>query len=90
MVTSSDCETQLSIDMNYTLENEVKDITQFLQGQEIAWLDAVADDTNAADSTVATSETEPCALSLDPIHPIDCQMICDIKAIASRLASKSH
>ena len=49
-------------------------------------------DSDATDSATipAATDSDATAVSLDPTHPIDHQMICDIKAIASRLASKSH
>ena len=51
-----------------------------------------AADSSATDSATisAITESDSTAVSLDPPNPIDHQMICDIKAIASRLASKSH
>ena len=50
-------------------------IQQYLEEQQVAWEDV--------SSTGAV-------LSLDPPKPIDHQMICDIQAIAGRLASKAR
>jgi len=50
-------------------------IQQFLEEQQVAWEDATSTETD---------------LSLDPPQSIDHQMICDIQAIAGRLASKSR
>ena len=70
-----------------------------MQEQEVAWQDATnpddqATDAGTTDSNSATSvlatDSDNTAVNLDPPHPIDHQMICDIKTIASRLASKSH
>ena len=63
----------------------------FLQEQEVACQDATCfiTDTHAANTTA--TQTDVTVVSLDPPHPIDeQQMICDIRAIASRLASKAH
>ena len=80
--TDSDCE-------------ETESIDQFLQEQDMAWHDATSPatiDSNATDAntTVAAIDSDAVAAGLDPPHPIDDQMICDIKAIANRLASKAH
>ena len=58
-------------------EVEPECIEEFLEQQQQAWEDA----------TNCTEDTEG---YLDPTHPIDESMICDIKAIASRLASKAQ
>ena len=80
--TDSDCE-------------ETECIDKFLQEQEMAWHDATSPatvDSNVTDAatTVAAIDSDVTAAGLDPPHPIDDQIICDIKAIASRLASKAH
>ena len=56
-------------------EVEAECLEEFLEQQQQAWEDAT------------TTDTEGC---LDPTHPIDEQMMCDIKALASRLASKAQ
>ena len=58
-------------------EVESECIEEFLEQQQEAWEDA----TNRTDDTEGY---------LDPTHPIDESMICDIKAIASQLASKAQ
>ena len=50
-------------------------LEEFLEEQQQAWEDTTATETDE---------------SLDPAYPIDEEMMCDIKAIASRLASKSQ
>ena len=55
-------------------EVEPQRIEEFLKQQQPAWEDA----TNCTEGY------------LDPTHPINELMICDIKAIASRLSSKSQ
>ena len=49
-------------------------LEELLEEQQQAWEDAT------------NTDKEVC---LDPTHPIDEQMLCDIKAITTRLASKS-
>ena len=57
----------------------------------------ITDTVTALDSSATGSDTNPAItdsdtadVNLDPPHPIDHQMVCDINAIASRLASKAH
>ena len=76
-------QTQLGFDtssvdsQNDAHDSEVdgESLGEFLKDQQQAWEDAT------------TTETDQ---SLDPAHPIDEEMLCDIKAIASRLASKAQ
>ena len=56
-------------------EVEGESLDEFLREQQQAWEDAT------------TTETDQ---SLDPVYHIDEEMLCDIKAIASRLASKAQ
>ena len=82
---------ELSTDSNFAcFENEGESIESFLQGQEAAWHDATSFTTESCTSIAAVSHTDATTVSLDPPHPIDNQMLCDIRAIASRLASKAH
>jgi len=50
-------------------------VSEILREQQTAWEDAVSED--------------PSDL-LEPSHPIDEQMICDIQSIANRLAAKTE
>ena len=82
---------ELPTDPDCTIfENEEESIDLFLQEQEVAWQDATSSITETHDATTTATQTDVTAVSLDPPHPIDDQMICDIRAIASRLASKAH
>ena len=84
------------------LETEIENVDEFLQEQGTAWQDATAPatDSDATDPVTTADTTDPVTtavidsdattVSLDPPHPIDHQIICDIKSIASRLASKAH
>ena len=82
---------KLSTDSDFTcFENEGESIESFLQDQEAAWHDATSSTTESCTSITAASHTDATTVSLDPPHPIDNQMLCDIRAIASRLASKAH
>ena len=61
----------------------------------MAWHDATSPatiDSNATDAatSVAAIDSDAAVAGLDPPHPTDDQMICDIKAIANWLASKAH
>ena len=56
-------------------EVEGESLDEFLREQKQAWEDA---------TTTVTDQ------SLDPVRPVDEEMLCDIKAIASRLASKAQ
>ena len=88
----SSCELdELLTDPDCTLfENDEESIDLFLQEQEVAWQDATSSITETHDATTTATQTDVTAVSLDPPHPIDDQMICDIRAIASRLASKAY
>lgn len=92
-ISGSSCEIlELSTDIDC---EETESIDQFLQEQKMAWHDATGPasvDSNATEAatTVTAIDIDAIPASLDPPHPIDNQMICDIKAIASRLASKAH
>ena len=68
---------------------EDESIDLFLQEHEAAWQDATSS-TESHTVTATSTHSDATAVSLDPTHPIDHQMICDIKTIASRLASKAH
>ena len=76
-------QTQLGFDtssvdaQNDAHDSEVdgESLDEFLKEQQQAWEDAT------------TTETDQC---LDPAHPIDEEMLCDIKAIPSQLASKAQ
>ena len=57
----------------------------------------ITDTITALDSSATGSDTNPAItdsdvtdVSLDPPHPIDHQMVCNVNAIASRLASKAY
>ena len=54
---------------------EAEFIGSFLEDEQQAWTDATSEDTD-----------EP----YGPAYPVDEQMLCDIRAIASRLASKAQ
>ena len=87
----SSCETvEFSNDSDCgLLEGESIDL--FLQEHEAAWQDATSSTTTESHTVTTTAaHNDVTAASLDPPHPIDHQMICDIKTIASRLASKAH
>ena len=83
VLTPNFSQTQLGFDtssvdsQNDAHDSEVdgESLGEFLKDQQQAWEDAT------------TTETDQ---SLDPAHPIDEEMLCDIKAIASRLASKAQ
>jgi len=77
--TSNDCyevTTNLELNGESSVHNmEAKFIGYFLEDEQQAWIDATCDDTDE---------------SVDSSYPVDEQMLCDIKAIASRLASKAQ
>ena len=82
---------ELSTDSDFAcFENEEESIDSFLQEQEAAWNNATSSTTESGTAITAALHTDTTTVSLDPPHPIDHQMICDIRAIASRLASKAH
>ena len=91
IIQGSSCETvEFSNDSDCgLLEGESIDL--FLQEHEAAWQDATSSTTTESHTVTTTAaHNDVTAASLDPPHPIDHQMICDIKTIASRLASKAH
>jgi len=71
----NDCTTEGPSTADFDSAITVNCIQQYLEEQQVAWEDV--------SSTGAV-------LSLDPPKPIDHQMICDIQAIAGRLASKAR
>jgi len=77
--TSNDCyevTTNLEVNGESSVHNmEAEFIGYFLEDEQQAWIDATCDDTDE---------------SVDSSYPVDEQMLCDIKAIASRLASKAQ
>ena len=54
---------------------EAEFIGTFLEDEQQVWTDATSEDTDD---------------SFGPAYPVDEQMLCDIRAIASRLASKAQ
>ena len=82
---------ELSTDSDFAcFENEEESIDLFLQEQEATWHDATSSTTESGTAITAALHTYTTTVNLDLPHPIDHQMICDIRAIASRLASKAH